>query len=201
MSTVQGWNFTTRAAEQARAASLGNWRSTLRLNKAEDKISLTNSLAGLIVGAIVLSASSLFLTRWHPKAPEILIAVIVMALIGVGLILAFGAQLIHRYRAGVRGLLLTHVYDGGVVFERTEGNVFTVPFSNSRIRYVAWDEGNDERHREQLWITLADGSIRAVETWTEDECRVLAQLAPSLHLEQGPQFIEPVSDANQPEPL
>lgn len=201
MSTVQGWNFTTRAAEQARAASLGNWRSTLRLNKAEDKISLTNSLAGLIVGAIVLSASVLFLTRWHPAAPELWVVVIAMALIGVGLMLVFSRQLIRRYRAGVRGLLLTHVYDDGVIFERTEGHVFTIPFANSRIRYVAWDEGNDERHREQLWITLADGSIRAVETWTEDECRVLAQLAPSLHLEQSPQLIEPVSDANQPEPL
>lgn len=201
MSTVQGWNFTTRAAEQARAASLGNWRSTLRLNKEEDKNSLSNSLTGLIMGTIVLVSSTLFLTRWHPAVPELWVAVVGVALVGVGLLVVFGRELIRRYRAGVRGMLLTHVYDDGVIFERTEGQVFTVPFANSRIRYVAWDEGNDERHREQLWITLTDGSIRAVETWTEDECRVLAQLAPSLRLDQHPQVIDPVRGTNQPEPL
>lgn len=201
MSTLQGWNFTTRAAEQARAASLGNWRSTLRLSKEEDKNSLANSLTGLIMGTIVLVSSILFLTRWHPAAPELWVAVIGVALVGVGLIVVFGRELIRRYRAGVRGMLLTHVYDAGVIFERTEGELFTIPLDHSRIRYVAWDEGNDERHREQLWVTLADGSIRAVETWTDDECRQLAQLAPSLHLDQQPQVIDPVRGTNQPELL
>ncbi|PQZ94625.1 hypothetical protein CQ018_04520 [Arthrobacter sp. MYb227] len=201
MSTLQGWNFTTRAAEQASAASLGNWRSTLRLNKQEDKNSLTNSVSGVIVGFIVLGASVLFLTRWHPQAPELWVAVLVMSLIGLGLIMVFGRELVHRYRAGVRGMLLTHVYDAGVVFERTEGQVFTVPFASSQLRYVTWDEGNDERHREQLWVTLADGSIRAVETWTADECRILAQLAPSLRLDRTPQLIAPVRGTHQPEPL
>lgn len=201
MSTIQGWNFTTRAHEQARAASLGNWKTTLRLNKEEDKNSRTNGLVGVVVGAIVATASVLFLTRWHPQAPELWVIVIAMGLVGVGVILVFARELVHRYRTGIRGMLLTHVYDTGVIFERTLGGVFTVPFADAKIRYVTWDEGNDERHREQLWVTLRDGTVRAVETWTDAECRQLSRLASSLQLDEIPQTIEPIRSANQPELL
>ena len=201
MSTIQGWNFTTRAHEQAKAASLGNWRTTLRLNREEDKNSWINGLVGVVVGAIVATASVLFLTRWHPQAPELWVLVIAMGLVGVGVVLVFARGLVHRYRTGLRGMLLTHVYDAGVIFERTLGGVLTVPFAEATIRYVTWDEGNDERHREQLWVTLRDGTVRAVETWTEDECKQLSKLATSLQLDETPQAIEPLRSANQPELL
>lgn len=180
---------------------MGNWKTTLRLNKEEDKNSRTNGLVGVVVGAIVATASVLFLTRWHPQAPELWVVVIAMGLVGVGVILVFARELVHRYRTGIRGMLLTHVYDTGVIFERTLGGVFTVPFADAKIRYVTWDEGNDERHREQLWVTLRDGTVRAVETWTDAECRQLSRLASSLQLDEIPQTIEPIRSANQPELL
>lgn len=198
MSTIHGWNFTTRASEEAKAASLGAWRTTLRLNREEDKISWTNGLVGVIVGAIVTSASILFLTRWHPKAPEMWVAVIALGFVGLGVLVVFARELVRRYKTGIRGMLLAHVYEKGAVFERTLGEVFAVAFADAKLRYVTWDEGNDERHREQLWVTLRDGTVRAVETWTEDECRQLAKLAGKLQLDETPQAIEPLRAANQP---
>jgi hypothetical protein len=201
MSTIQGWSSTPRAHEQARAADFGAWRTTLRLNKEEDKKSRTNDVVGMTVGAIVTTASVLFLTRWHPQALELWLVVLAMGVVGLSLMVIFARELVHKYRVGVRGMLLAHVYDVGVVFERTLGSLFTVPLGSAKFQYVTWDDGEDERHREQLWVTLLDGTVRAVETWTEEECRQLSELADRLRVGGNPQVIEPVRVAGQPEAL
>ena len=82
MSTVHGWSSTTRAHEQAVAEDLGRWRTTLRLNKEEDKKSRTNEVVGMIVGAIVTTASILFLTRWHPQVLELWVVVLALGVVG-----------------------------------------------------------------------------------------------------------------------
>ncbi|GAA1495020.1 hypothetical protein GCM10009628_00220 [Paeniglutamicibacter kerguelensis] len=184
------------------AADLGNWRTTLRLNKEEDKKSRTNDVVGMIVGAIVTTASVLFLARWHPQALELWVVVLALGVVGLSLMAIFARDLVHKYRVGVRGMLLAHVYEMGLVFERTMGSLFTVPLNSAKIRYVAWDDdGEDERHREQLWVTLIDGTVRAVETWTEAERRQLSELASCLRLGGNPQVIEPTWSAGRPEAL
>lgn len=201
MSTIQGWSSTPRAHEQARAAGLGAWRVTFRLNKEEDKKSLINDVVGMVAGAIVTAASTLFLTRWHPQALELWVAVLALGVVGLSLVVIFTREVVHKYRVGVRGMLLAHVFDAGVVFERTLGRLFTVPLDSSKIRYVTWDDGEDERRREQLWVTLLDGTVRAVETWTEAECQQLSELADFLRLSGKPQVIERVLVAGRPEAL
>ena len=44
----------------------------------------------------------------------------------------FARELVHKYRVGMRGMLLAHVYDVGVVFERTLGSLFTVPLTRQK---------------------------------------------------------------------
>lgn len=208
VSAVQRWSLTTRADEQAWAADLGAWKTTLRLNREEDRKSRSNSVVGMTVGAIVASVSVMFIIRWHPQALWLWLVVLAMGVVGLGLLLVFARALLHKRLAGVRGMLLAHVYDLGVVFERTLGGVFAVPFDAAKIRYVCWgtggdddDGGDDERHREQLWVTLLDGSVRAVETWTEAERRQLSEFAGCLRLGQNPQVIDHVPVVGRPEVL
>lgn len=203
MSTIQcgGWETTARAREQAEAADLGRWLYTLQLEREEDRKSLMNNVAGLVVGLIVTTASIMFLVRAHPAVLGFRLGGMALSALGLGFVLVCGYRMLFKDREGIRGILLGHVYEGGLVLERTRGLCHVVPRDASTLRHVAWDAGGDERPREQLWITLPGGVVRGIETWSGFECRQLAQLATHFGRPDEPERIAPVHPADIPELL
>lgn len=203
MSTIQGggWETTSRAREQAEAADLGRWLYTLQLEREEDRKSLMNNVAGLVVGLIVTSASIMFLVRAHPEVLGLKLGGVALSALGLGFVAVCGYRMLFKDREGIRGILLGHVYEAGLVLERTRGQSHVVPRGTSILRHVAWDAGGDERPRDQLWITLPDGTVRGIETWSGFECRQLAQLATHFGMPDGPERIAPVHPADIPELL
>ena len=203
MSTLQGggWETTVRARAQAEAARLGSWRYTIRLERAEDRNSVVNNVVGLVVGLIVATASIMFLWRANPGPLQYRLGGLSLSALGLVFVAVCGYGLLFKYREGIRGILLGHVYDSGLVLERTLGASWVVRREDGSMRYVAWDGGADDRPREQLWITLPGGSVRGIETWNVLECRALAQLATHFGLPGDPEQIACLHPADIPELL
>ena len=203
MSTIQGGGGETtgRARGQAEAADLGRWLYTLQLEREEDHKSLVNNAAGLVVGLIVTTASIMFLVRAHLAVPGLELGGVALSALGLGFVAVCGYRMLFHDREGIRGILLGHVYEAGLVLERTRGQSHVVPRGTSILRHVAWDAGGDERPRDQLWITLPDGTVRGIETWSGFECRQLAQLATHFGMPDEPERIAPVHPADIPELL
>lgn len=203
MSTIQGggWETTGRARGQAEAAGLGRWLYTLQLEREEDRKSLTNNVAGLVVGLIVTIASILFLVRAHPEVLGLRLGGVALSALGLGFVAVCGYRMLFKDREGIRGILLAHVYEEGLVLERTRGQSHVVPRGAGILRHVAWDAGGDERPRDQLWVTLPDGAVRGIETWSGFECRQLAQLAMHFGMPGEPERIAPVHPTDIPELL
>lgn len=200
MSSPQGggWEPTARAGERAAAAQLGPWQFTVQLEREEDLNSKVSAVVGLVIGSIVAAASILFVLRAHPEALGFRLGGLALSALGLGFVAVCGHRLLFRDRDGVRGILLGHVYDAGLVLERTVGEIHVVPRAAGRLRHVAWDAGGDERPREQLWVTLPDGSVRGIETWNESECRQLAVLSTHFGLPAEPEVIAPVHPGDIP---
>ena len=201
VSTLQGWEITSRASEQARAAGMGAWRYTMRLSRKADRNSLKSEIVGVVVGLIVGTASVLFLWRWKPTSPVVWAVALVMSAVGLAIVAFHLLEAVRKYRAGIRGVLLAHVHDGGLVLERTQGPLHVVPLDEASLQFVAWDAGADERRREQLWITGLDGTVGAIEAWSDPECNELALLAAHFGLDPEPREIDAVDHARQPRML
>lgn len=190
-----------RAQVQAEAADLGAWRYTLQLEREEDRKILANNIVGLVIGLIVATASIAFLLRARPEVLGVALGGLALSALGLGFLGACGYRLLFTQRRGVGGILLGHVFDAGMVLERTRGYCHVVHRGPGALRYVAWDDAADERTREQLWITLSDGTVRGIETWNSEECRELARLAAHFGLPAEPEPIAPVHSADIPELL
>lgn len=201
MSTLQGWEITNRASEQASAAGLGLWRYTMRLSRKADSNSLKSEIVGVVVGLIVGTASVLFLWRWRPASPVVWVIALAMSALGLAILVHHVLESVRKYRAGIRGVLLAHVHDGGLVLERTQGPARVVAMNEGSLQFVAWDAGPDERRREQLWITGLDGTAGAIEAWSDPECKELALLAAHFGLAPEPREIDAVDPARQPRML
>lgn len=203
VSTMQdvGWEATARAKERGEAAELGSWRYTVQLEREEDRKSLVNNVVGIVIGLIVATASIAFLLRARPEALGIVLGGVALSVLGLGFLGICSYRLLFARRQGFGGILLGHVFAEGLVLERTGGSCHVVPRAPGALRYVSWEDEADERTREQLWITLPDGTLRGIETWNSEECRELAHLAAHFGLPAEPEPIAPVHSADIPELL
>ncbi len=196
-----GWEATVRAMERGEAANLGAWRYTVQLEREEDRKILLNNVVGLVIGLIVATASIAFLLRARPEVLGIVLGGVALSALGLGFLGICAYRLLFTRRQGFGGILLGHVFAGGLVLERTSGDCHVVPRAPGALRYVSWDDAADERTREQLWIMLPDRTVRAIETWNSEECRELAHLAAHFGLPAEPEPIAPVHSADIPELL
>ncbi|EMR00278.1 hypothetical protein ADIAG_00285 [Paeniglutamicibacter gangotriensis Lz1y] len=203
VNTLQGIGpeATARARELAASIQLGSWHYSLRLERTEDRNSVMNNVVGLVIGLIVATASIAFMLRAHPEAWGIVLVGLVLSGVGLGFVAVCGYRLMFKDREGIRGILLGHVFDAGLIFERTRGQCHVVRLGDGMLRHVSWDDGADDRQRAQLWITLPDGQLRGIETWNKDECLQLSALATHVGLGAEPETIAPLHPGQVPELL
>ena len=173
----------------------------MQLEREEDRNSFASNVVGMVVGLIVASASITFLWRANPGQPQFRLGGLALSVLGLLFVAVCGYRLLFTCREGVRGILLAHVYDWGLVLERTRGQSHVVQRDAPALRYVAWDAGGDERPREQLWLRLADGTLRGIETWNTAERRQLSLLATHCGLAAEPERLAPVHPGDIPELL
>lgn len=181
-------SLTERARQAATAAGFGAWEQSLRVNGHVDGMELLNGSMLVFFAPWVFIAMGIFLPgpegSWGDRA----------LCIGFGVFfLCFGVVLFPKaWRRRQAGEALIHLFGSGAVLERAKEEVFALPYANTPVDHVTWQEAIEGGHRPRthFWITLPDGESVMLDAWREWECADISSLAERWGLSPDPRFLE-----------
>lgn len=127
-------SITERVRKAAAAAAFGAWECSLRVNGRIDSNDLTNSIMLVFVAPWMFIGMGIFLPdgSWGNRAFCIAIGMLFLC---VGIVLFRSAW---QWRQA--GEALIHLFDSGAVLERTKGHLFMLPYADTSVDSVLWQE-------------------------------------------------------------